>query len=124
MILAGTFFIFTAAVGILRMPDVLMRMHAATKAGSLGVGLILLGVAVHFKLLNVTIEVLFTIFFIVITAPIASHLIARASYFDGIQLSKSTFIDELKPYYNEETHQLQSPYRESGRKPQKVPRKL
>ena len=49
LILLGTFFIFTASLGIFRMPDLLMRMHTATKAGSLGVGLILCGVAIHFS---------------------------------------------------------------------------
>lgn len=108
LISIGTVFILIASFGILRMPDLLMRMHAATKAGSLGVGFVLLGVSIDFQKFNVTLESIIAIVFIAITAPIASHLIARAAYFQGIQLTKATFIDELKLHYNQETHQLES----------------
>ncbi|OGT50073.1 MAG: Na+/H+ antiporter subunit G [Gammaproteobacteria bacterium RIFCSPHIGHO2_12_FULL_41_15] len=108
LILMGVLFAFIASIGIVRLPDLLMRMHAATKAGTLGVGLILLGVAVHFVRLTVTIEAILTILFIGITAPIASHLIARASYFQRIRLSDMTVMDELKPHYDSHTHHLAS----------------
>lgn len=100
-ILIGSLFILIAAIGLLRMPDLFMRMHAATKAGTLGAGLILVGVMFHFRQWNVTIEGLLTILFIYITAPIASHLLARASYFRGIKLAKITVIDELKGHIDE-----------------------
>ena len=99
-ILIGTLFILIAAIGILRMPDLLMRMHAATKAGTLGTGLTLVGVMFHFQRWNVTIEGILTILFIYITAPIASHLLARAAYFRGIKLAKMTVMDELKGHYD------------------------
>jgi len=101
--LIGSLFIFIAAIGILRMPDLLMRMHAATKAGTLGAGLILIGVIFHFQKWNVTIEGSLTILFIFITAPIASHLLARAAYFRGIKLAEITITDELKDYYDRKT---------------------
>ncbi|KTD13231.1 monovalent cation/H(+) antiporter subunit G [Legionella jamestowniensis] len=94
--LMGSIFILIAAIGLLRMPDLLMRMHAATKAGTLGAGLVLISVIFHFQRWSVTIESILTIFFIFITAPIASHLLARASYLRGLKLAKSTIIDELK----------------------------
>ncbi|KTD71202.1 monovalent cation/H(+) antiporter subunit G [Legionella tucsonensis] len=99
-ILIGSLFILIAAIGMLRMPDLLMRMHAATKAGTLGTGLILIGVVFHFQKWSVTIEAFLTILFIFITAPIASHLLARAAYFRGIKLAKITITDELKGYYD------------------------
>lgn len=99
-ILIGALFILIAAIGILRMPDLLIRMHAATKAGTLGAGLILVGVMFHFQRWYVTIEGLLTILFILITAPIASHLLSKAAYFCGIKLAKITVIDELKEYYD------------------------
>ncbi|AAO91079.1 monovalent cation/H(+) antiporter subunit G [Coxiella burnetii] len=107
-VFVGTLFIFIASVGILRMPDLLTRMHAATKAGSLGVGLVLGGVAIYFGTWTVTIEAVVIVWFIVMTAPIASHLIARASYFDNIKLTKATFIDELQPHYDQRTYRLKS----------------
>lgn len=99
--LIGSLFILIAAIGILRMPDMLMRMHAATKAGTLGAGLILIGVMFHFQKWTVSIEAVLTIIFIFITAPIASHLLARAAYFRGIKLTKSTITDELREHYKQ-----------------------
>ena len=45
-LIAGAFFTLVAAIGVVRLPDILMRMHASTKAGTLGTGFILLAVAV------------------------------------------------------------------------------
>lgn len=100
LICIGSVFVFIAAVGILKMPDIFMRMHAATKAGTLGCGLILFGAAVYFHNTQVSIEAFLTILFIYITAPIASHLIARAAYAQNVELSPSTTTDELRNYYN------------------------
>jgi multicomponent Na+:H+ antiporter subunit G len=96
LILVGSIFIFIATVGMLRMPDLLMRMHAATKAGTLGASLILVGAIFRFHQTNVIIEALLTIIFIFITIPIASHLLARAAYLQGIRLTKTTVVDEFK----------------------------
>ena len=54
MMVAGTFFMFLAGIGVLRMPDLLMRLHATTKAGTLGAGLVMLAVATHFLDAGVT----------------------------------------------------------------------
>ncbi len=99
LIFIGSVFVFIAAVGILKMSDIFMRMHAATKAGTLGCGLILAGSAVYFQQTQVSIEAFLTILFIYITAPIASHLIARAAYAQHVEISPSTSIDELRSYY-------------------------
>lgn len=95
-LITGSLFILIAAIGLVRMPDLLMRMHAATKAGTLGTGLILIGVMFHFQKWNVSIECLITLLFLFITAPIASHLLAKAAYSRGLKLSESTITDELK----------------------------
>ena len=92
----GTLFIFIASIGMLRMSNLLIRIHAATKASTLGVGLILIGAAIHFYTWAISIETILIIWFILMTTPIASHLMARASYFSNIKLTDSTFIDELK----------------------------
>lgn len=86
-----------AAIGLLRMPDLLMRMHAATKAGTLGTGLLLLAVAVHFRETGVTIRAIATIVFLLFTAPVAAHVIGRAAYLSGrLQLWNRTLVDELR----------------------------
>lgn len=107
--LLGAFFMFVAAVGIIRMPDLLMRMHAATKAGTLGTGLILAAVAVFHGDLGVSMRAVATISFLFLTAPVAAHMIGRAAYFAGVRLWEGTVIDELRGRYDERTHELESP---------------
>ncbi|SHE56054.1 multicomponent Na+:H+ antiporter subunit G [Modicisalibacter ilicicola DSM 19980] len=108
LILAGTFFMFVAALGVLRLPDLLTRMHATTKAATLGAALIMLAVALHFAQAVVVARAFGVIIFIMITAPVAAHVIGRAGYFVGAQLWSGTVKDELKPNYNPDTHQLES----------------
>jgi multicomponent Na+:H+ antiporter subunit G len=94
MVLGGVF-VALAGIGLLRFPDVLIRMHASTKAGTLGVGLVVIAVAVHFDQLGVTTRALMIVFFLLLTAPVAAHLIGRAAYRTGTRLSHHTRIDEL-----------------------------
>jgi multicomponent Na+:H+ antiporter subunit G len=90
MILLGGFFCFVAGLGILRLPDVLIRMHASTKAGTLGSGLILGAVALYFAETAVTTRALATILFLLITAPVAAHMIGRAAFRSGVSLWNTT----------------------------------
>jgi len=108
-VLAGCFFMLLAGLGALRMPDLLMRMHATTKAGTLGIGLIMIGVAIHFLDSGVTTRVMAIVLFIILTAPVAAHAIGRAGYFVGVPLWEHMLKDELKGRYNEDTHTLSSP---------------
>jgi multicomponent Na+:H+ antiporter subunit G len=95
LVLAGAFFAFVAALGVLRMPDIFIRMHASTKAGTLGCGLMLLAVAVRFGQLGVTSRALAAIAFLLFTAPVAAHMISRAAYRTGVPLWERSVIDEL-----------------------------
>jgi multicomponent Na+:H+ antiporter subunit G len=96
LLLSGSLFCLVAAVGMLRLPDTLIRMHAATKAGTLGAGLILLAEAVHFGDTGITLRALAAVAFLLITAPVGAHLIGRASYFRGVRLYEKTHVDELQ----------------------------
>ena len=91
----GTGFLVIAGIGILRLPDVYCRASAATKAATLGLGLILISAAIHFGTLGVTTRVIATIAFVLLTSPISAHVICRAAYFTGAPLCKETRIDEL-----------------------------
>lgn len=104
MMLAGALFAFVAAVGVVRLPDLLVRMHAATKAGTMGAGLILLGVALHDLHTGVTLRALSAIFFLLLTAPVSAHLIGRAAYRSGIRLWDRTRVDELGEYCRRTGH--------------------
>ncbi|PMR70009.1 monovalent cation/H(+) antiporter subunit G [Halomonas heilongjiangensis] len=108
LILSGALFMLLAALGILRLPDLLTRMHATTKAAALGVILIMLSVALHFAEVAVVARAFAIIVFVVMTAPVAAHVIGRAGYFVGSKLWSGTVKDELRPNYDPLTHELKS----------------
>jgi multicomponent Na+:H+ antiporter subunit G len=78
-LLIGGFFALVAAIGVLRLPDVLTRMHASTKAGVLGSSLILVGGAIYMSEAEITVRVIAIIVFLMLTSPIGAHMIGRAS---------------------------------------------
>lgn len=81
----GVLFLLIAAIGVIRLPDPLQRMHSATKAGTLGTALLLLGVIASGRINQVPTEVL-TILFLLVTLPIGAQLLARASYISSTRL--------------------------------------
>jgi multicomponent Na+:H+ antiporter subunit G len=95
LLLLGSFLCLMAALGIVRLPDPLTRMHAATKAGTLGCGLLLVGEALFFQELGISLRAVTIILLLLLTTPVAAHLIGRASYRSGAQLSERTWIDQL-----------------------------
>lgn len=97
-LLLGSILSIIAAVGVLRMPDVFIRMHAATKVGTVGVSSIVIGVMIHFGTLTVTSRGVLVIAFFLLTAPVAAHMIARAAYRSGVSLWLLTRIDEWKTH--------------------------
>jgi multicomponent Na+:H+ antiporter subunit G len=96
LVLLGGFFCFVAGLGVLRLPDVLIRMHASTKAGTLGSGLILAAVAVYFADTATITRAVATIVFLLITAPVAAHMIGRAAFRSGITLWNTKIEPEAK----------------------------
>ena len=77
-LLGGAGFVLIAAIGIVRLPDLLTRMHASTKAGTLGALLVLVGLGIHEGSAEVLSKVVATALFLLLTAPIAAHMIGRA----------------------------------------------
>ncbi|WP_019021898.1 monovalent cation/H(+) antiporter subunit G [Thioalkalivibrio sp. ALE23] len=116
LLLLGSLLMLLAALGALRMPDLLTRMHATTKAGALGGGTMVVAAAVFFDDGAVTARALAIVVFIILTAPVAAHLIGRAGYFVGIPLWEGTLKDELKDRYDPETHTLASEDKPEDRK--------
>ncbi len=94
-LIAGSVFVLVAAIGVLRLPDLMMKMHASTKAGTLGAGLILVSVGIAFDEISVLTRVIATIVFLLLTAPVAAHLIGRAAYYVGMEFWEGTITDEL-----------------------------
>jgi len=96
LLIAGGAFAAIAGIGLLRFPDVLMRMHASTKAGTLGVGLSVVSVAIYFKDDLVTTKVVLIVSFLLLTAPVAAHLIGRAAYRTRTPLWEPTVVDDQR----------------------------
>jgi multicomponent Na+:H+ antiporter subunit G len=110
----GSLFILLAAIGIVRMPDLYLRISVTTKAATLGIGMILAGAAFYFNDFSVTSRVLAIILFLLLTAPVGAHMIGRASYFIGTPLWKKSVMDELKGQYEQDTYALDSEPKKAG----------
>ena len=82
LLAGGVAFITIAAIGVARLPDVLQRMHAATKAGGIGASLVVLGALVAGSAVRPATGAL-TIAFMLLTLSVASQLLARAAYLSG-----------------------------------------
>ncbi|MEX2207860.1 MAG: monovalent cation/H(+) antiporter subunit G [Myxococcota bacterium] len=96
----GTFLTVVACVGLLRFPDVFCRMHAAGKAGTLGVSLLIVATMIAFAPYETWVPVrgAFAIFFQFLTTPAATHILARASYVSNYGLAERTAVDDLKAF--------------------------
>ncbi|AJR05631.1 Na+/H+ antiporter subunit G [Photobacterium gaetbulicola] len=86
LLLFGTFFTLVASLGIVRMPDLYTRMHAATKAGTVGICFLLLAVSLSMPEVTVISRVIGTILFLFITAPVAAHLLGKAMQQKGYKI--------------------------------------
>ncbi|MQB43745.1 monovalent cation/H(+) antiporter subunit G [Rhizobium sp. ICMP 5592] len=95
LLVAGALFALAAAIGIVRLPDLYSRMHAASKAGTVGSGLLLLAVGIHSQDLSILARALAGFLFFVLTAPIAAHLLARAAHKAGHRLTSPSVRDDL-----------------------------
>ncbi len=95
-LVAGSFFMLVAAIGIYRLPDTYMRMHATSKASSFGSLLMLFAASLHFQTWYIIIESLLIIIFIFLTTPVAAHMIGHVAHLLNIPLWKNTHTDELK----------------------------
>ena len=96
LIVVGSAFALIAALGVVRMPDFYMRMHAATKAGAFGALLLLLAAALYFGTLRAAITSFAVIAFFYATTPVAAQTLAEAAYRRGIKLWDKTVVDRLK----------------------------
>jgi multicomponent Na+:H+ antiporter subunit G len=95
-LLLGSSFLLLAAVGVVRMPDVYMRMSASSKGVSLGAGLLAIGLALHLGEAGVTTRAVLLILLFFLTAPVAGHMLSRAAYLSGVPLAEETFLDEMR----------------------------
>lgn len=97
--LLGGLLILAAALGAWRFRDFYMRMHAASKASSLGLGLMMLSVAIGEMDAVVWFKAVCGFVFLFLTAPVAAHLLGRAAYIHKVPLSEKSVTDELAGKY-------------------------
>ena len=95
LIVIGSLFVLTASVGLLRLPDLYTRMHAASKAGTLGSCLVLLALAVHSNDTAIALRAVAGVLFFLLTVPISSHLLAKAAHGAGYRLWERSVRDDL-----------------------------
>ena len=95
LMFVGSAFGLLAALGLLRFPDLFTRLHAAAKAGPVGAGLILLGVAFSSQEPFVAVRCVLGIAFLIMVSPISAHLLARASVRTGSSVPNITSIKNI-----------------------------
>ena len=98
LVLAGSIFAFTAAMGLARFPDTISRMHPSTKTQVFGLLLILIGAGIRLRG-NVDVGMLVLAgLFTFIVSPVFAHLVGRASYRERGRRADLATRDELPPY--------------------------
>lgn len=85
LILLGSFFTVVGALGLVRMPDVFTRMHAVSVIDTLGIGLMILGMAVQAGVSLVTLKLLFLLALVFFTWPVVTHALAQACLQAGVK---------------------------------------
>ena len=85
MLVLGAFFLLVAAIGVVRLRDPLQRMHSATKAGTLGSTLLLVGVMLS-RVPEGHLTSALTILFMLLALPLGAQLLGRAAYVSGTRL--------------------------------------
>ncbi len=106
--LTGMFFFMIGVLGLLRLPDVYLRMHATTKCDTLGASAILMGLAIYSLATGqasygslgsvfTAAKMVIIIIFIFWANPTAAHAIAKAAYLSGVELYEGTVFDQYGP---------------------------
>ena len=105
LLLAGSVFTLIAAIGTVRLPDLLSRMHAATKPQVIGLMLVVSGLALRLREPSVLAILLFVVWLQMVTSVVSSHMVARASFRAGHVRADLLVVDEL----SEELQDWQDP---------------
>lgn len=96
-VVAGTFFVFVASLGVLRLSDFYARIHPPTKAATLGLSLLFAGLALHLSDLTSVTKAVLALLFIAATAPVGAHILSRAAYRAGVR-APGVAPDEYEPH--------------------------
>lgn len=97
-LLGGAIITTLAMIGIVRLPDMYSRLHAATKSSTLGVIMLMLGTFLYFWYVQGEIDthILLAAVFILITAPVSGHMLSRSAFHADVEPYSLTILNELK----------------------------
>ncbi|WP_420112896.1 monovalent cation/H(+) antiporter subunit G [Pseudactinotalea sp.] len=98
-----------AAIGALRFPDLLSRMHAATKPQVLGLMLVMTGLAASLGSSQLTWKLLLVVMFQFMTAPVSAHMVGRSGYRTGKVRDDLLLVDELTEDLDRANHVTERP---------------
>ncbi len=96
VILLGSIFLLLAGIGVVRMPDSYNRIQTGTKATTLGLILVLVGVGIHHPAWSW--KLILLIYFVLLSNPASSHALARAAHSLGIFKADATLVDDLESF--------------------------
>jgi multicomponent Na+:H+ antiporter subunit G len=85
LILLGSFFTLTGAFGLVRMPEIFTRMHAASVLDTLGVGFLIMGMGLQAGFSLVTLKLAFILAVFLFTGPVVTHALAQACLHEDIK---------------------------------------
>lgn len=94
LLLLGVALMWIAAIGMLRMPDLYLRTSVSSKGATLGVASLMLAGALYFGELGASSRALAVIVFMMVTAPVAAHMIGRAAYRSQVPFAVGTAEDD------------------------------
>ena len=104
-LLLGTVVMLLSAIGLVRFGDVFLRMHAATKTSTLGVGFLMVGVAIFFAEPLITVKLVALLIIFVFTAPIGAQVLAQGAHLARVRMVKETWVDDLAKSYDTDSSQ-------------------
>lgn len=100
LLLAGSIFLLIGSIGLARLPDFFTRLHAPTKASTLGIGGVLIASALYFsaELPGLSVKELVITLFLFITAPITAHMMSKAAmHMERKPIDRTRNADLMKP---------------------------
>ena len=85
LLAGGSFFILVGSLGLVRMPDMYTRMHAASLIDTLGAGLFIAGLMIQGGMTLITVKLLLMLVFVFFASPTASYALANAAWSQGVK---------------------------------------
>lgn len=119
LLLLGSILCLIAAVGLVKLPDVFTRTHASTKAGTLGIEFVMIACAIHVNEPIAWFKAAIVVAFILLTAPVAAHMLGRTAYRLGEEIAEHTVCDDWHDKMRKESVQDQGKLKDVSAQPPK-----